>query len=881
MKTVRRSNETAQRTALCALLIVATAAASHAATQYWNPTTTPKGAGAGIWSASAGAWANTTTGTNSPVAWVDGNDANFSLNDGANTVTINAPVARRLDFDTGAFTFTRGSGSLTLSGPLVSNTARLTFNNDFVLAGNQTWNLNGETLVTGGISGNYTLTKTGSGALTLHGGTSQISALTWQDGASLSLIDASLHTTGSITVPQDGGKLFVTNSYLRFGNGDGALLQPASGKSNTEILIGPGSWIDAGGKGGLWVGQGGGSNNLLVLDGVVVTNMLPRNPKGVAVGSGTGSSGNIFRMTNGSEVWDQGDVNDAGNAVGNGIGANNNRLEVIGGEGVVTKLYKGFPNVIGNGTGTSGNAIVIDGKGFPGSAVFDARNTISVGSSGAVGNFLRIADGGQVINPTFILGNNASHNRVEIVGTGSTLNGSAASSIFSIGVSNASSNTMYVADAGEVRGFGNYQAAIGGYGGGAGAGTIIGNRLIVGPGGFVNINNHLVIGRISGTGSIARDNQILVTGKGGRLRGIQNRELYIGQSYNGAAAIGNELRVEHGADVFWDRNEWNYHPIYVGCMGDNVAGTDSRDNRIVVTDGGQILFGGQIFVGAVNGANISSNNSVVASFNGVIEADVLVIRADANNTISAIDGGVLQFSSRTPTITPLAPGNIFIRNGVFGFTHNNNSFAIRDHLSNQFTNITFFANNGLRLNGVSLNPYTDNSYLFEPDVSPTDWAFLQMVNGTTVYQTRTQDTGSLTIGVAVGSAASMLCSNTVATVSLPYVLNGELTLCNSTLTLTKDATLNGEVVIDLDHLASGTPLAAQQNLTVGNGAILRFTGAPPKGTELITLMTCDGVRDGTFNARNVPPDYSLKYNIGAPGNVVLIWAPVRTIFMVR
>jgi len=138
-----------------------------AADQYWNPTTTAKGAGSNVWDTSVGAWANGNAGTNAPVVWGSGNNANFTLNSGVNTVVVNGVAASLVNLTAGTHVFQSGTGPLVLAGPLTNTGVAVTFNAGIALAANQSWYLTQNATVFGAITGAFALTKSGTGALTL------------------------------------------------------------------------------------------------------------------------------------------------------------------------------------------------------------------------------------------------------------------------------------------------------------------------------------------------------------------------------------------------------------------------------------------------------------------------------------------------------------------------------------------------------------------------------------------------------------------------------------------------------------------------------------------------------------------------------------------
>ena len=443
--------------------------------------------------------------------------------------------------------------------------------------------------ISGGIfsDGNYggILTKTGAGSFTFDGSDSSFGKFSWAGGETLTVKDSSVamrHTSpnwaGGFTFPNDGTTLLVTNSFFSFAG------QPlrTNGKNNTTTRIVE-STVDCNLM-GMIIGDNG-SGNTLIVDGGGVTGAAFVNSQAgegnpFSVGIGAGASNNVMSIINGGEVLDYYPHKKGGNTIGTGNGAVNNRVEVIGGGGYVSTFTKGIADTVGRGAGAANNMILVDGRGVTGSAVFNAYDELTIGYDGGNGNRLIVRDGGQVFRPVLTVGNNASDNLVEITGEGALVDGNNGNSLLSVGIGNATNNIIYVADGGELRGFGNYQAAIGGSGGGAGAGSIVGNRLIIGPNGYANIDNELNIGRTRDIGSVAHDNQVLVSGADAKLNTRIDRTIIIGTANDGAVAYDNELVVEDGAVV-------TSGAIAVGNMNADPLG-ESFNNRLIVRNNGAV-----------------------------------------------------------------------------------------------------------------------------------------------------------------------------------------------------------------------------------------------------------------------------------------------------
>jgi len=210
--------------------------------------------------------------------------------------------------------------------------------------------------------------------------------------------------------------------------------------------------------------------------------------------------------------------------------------------------------------------------------------------------------------------------------------------------------------------------------------------------------------------------------------------------------------------------------------------------------------------------------------------------------------------------------------------------SIHDAWTTQITNMVVTGNTAFRLPANSITYYgASQSYLFDPNISPTNFFRLEMVGGVTNYRTDegAQGNGFLTIGSAPGSGASMLCRDTKATVNLPFTCNGELSIVNSTLTFESPATLNGELVIDVEKLPENGPcLVAENDFAFGPQSVLRFTGALPKNAGPFIIANLNGAASRPAKILGVPPDYAVKYDRESPGSISLVWAP-SSFFMIK
>lgn len=493
-----------------------------------------------------------------------------------------------------------GTGGLTLFGGGILTLSNLTYTgNTWINQGTLTLALATNTVYGNSVFGVGTLNKAGSASLTLAGSTGSVGAVTITNNGTLAVANAVYKNLANVTLSGPGTTMILTNAQLYNNVPNNFKLATASlnGQSNSLYVLGSGPgtvptrWD--GGKYGLTIGTAGSTGNLLVVDGggvtggAIVTNMI-FNTSGLAVGGGNNAVGNSAVITNGGVVWDELTINNGGNGVAWGTGyvplvnANSNSLKIVGGNGIVSTLYKGYPVGIGLGTNT-GNIAIVDGAGYPGSAVWtNGGGAMTVGSSGAFDNHLLITNGGIFAIGSLTIGNSANSNRVDVVGTGSLYTGDAGNNTLSIGAGSATGNVLNIANGGLVQSFVPYDVRVGGTAGGA-AGYSIGNRMIIGSNATFRPVNKTFIGGNNGAGSAAISNGVLVAGAGA-LWNAGSAAIYIGQENTGSTAIGNWLLVDAGGVVS------NVSGFTVGALADTTAGGAATGNYAVITNGSRLVF---------------------------------------------------------------------------------------------------------------------------------------------------------------------------------------------------------------------------------------------------------------------------------------------------
>lgn len=698
-----------------------------------------------------------------------------------------------------------GTAPMTKFGPgtLIISNQTLWANNMTIQAGNLTLWPTLDMVYSNSIGGPGTLTKDGAKNLTLTG-TNGVNFGTVQGGGALTISGGIISNTVSLTLNTAGTALVVTNGgrfILPLNNVANAVPLTMSA-SETLIVTGRGSLLDLGANGGSgsqFTPTSG--SKILIDDGGLFTGV-----QRVSFGGCT------LAISNGGQVVTTGGNNRQFNSGNFTIGGTNATTGAPAVWTVSNMLL--FDQNNGSTPIWYGGMMVVGAGG-----IVSNSGACTFGSRGGSGNTLIITNGGAFVTAGFTEGQYATNNTLWIGGTDP--NTGAPAMLNLLGTGNAltlgantfgSNNYLTVAAGGMITNCGLVTL------GGAGF-----NSMTVTGASAKAFSSGLTVG--SGTPS----NTVYV-----RANGFWNM---LGQSMivGSGAATGNVLWVDGGSMVT------NAGTLTVG------SGAGANSNRLTIASGGQV------FATAVTAGSTATGNTVSVTGGGLLEASTLTTGTGGN--VIANTGGIYQFFSAPPVITPNGAGSISLADGTLSFRAVTNANVVIAGTS--LTNIAWSGTNGFRLAAASNTTASSQTYVFEPGVSATNYARLEMVGGATCY--RGQSSNSLTIGQAPGSSASMLCSNTAAVVSIPFTNNGTLRIVNSTLTFTTNATLNGTVIVDLNSLLStNAALIAQRDLTLGG--TLQFVGTP---TTNLTLMTYTGTRNGKFQTTGLPYNYSVSYPNGA------------------
>lgn len=330
-------------------------------------------------------------------------------------------------------------------------------------------------------------------------------------------------------------------------------------------------------------------------------------------------------------------------------GAGNNLLVVSNGAHLVASWIRlGFDAAGGN---TNNGAIFTD----PGTLVLLTGGDNSLGR-GPSGNWLTVSNGAVVSNThssaalTLGASGTPSNNRALITG----------------------SNSQWIST-------GVNETKVGMYG--------QGNSLTIADGAFMSARLTLISDQAGSS-----DNLVTVADRGSILTNFNSVTV-------GAAGANGRLVVSNGGAV------------YAGNTASDAVGA----GRSAGGSGSILVTGAESLLSTPGGVAVGSNGTLngyghlLVADGGIVQATRLESGYDGTGTISN-RGGVFQFTTATPTISPLTAGSIVVTNGVIGFR------AIHDAPVNlggtSLTNLVFQGDNSFRLNAAT-NAAGLASYTFD------------------------------------------------------------------------------------------------------------------------------------------------------------------------
>ena len=485
------------------------------------------------------------------------------------------------------------------------------------------------------------------------------------------------------------------------------------------------------------------------------------------------------------------------------------------------------------GNGGNSNTVTV-GQG----TIWNVNNTmLAVGVN--VGNTL-IIDGGTVTNHSGneYVGNGsaASGNQLIIRNGGKLFKGSGSPDMFVGGLTVGSSNNLLQVGGSGAPSYANMRNL---NVGGNGAQAINGNQVVVTNGTLESANN-VAIGQSGANNSVSVLSGGTWTHNGNAL-------------VIGAQAGGSSNWVLVSGGVVSNSN----NDVQIG----NAA--NANYNSLIISNGGTL-----VCRGLAAGNNASAIGNVVrVSSGGILEplivgGGTLSVGSGAGNMITN-SGGVYQFGPNgIPTITTNgAPGGcIFLDNGALAFRGITTANVKANWTDTKLKRITFSGANAFRLNNAMNNSGAAGaqSYLFDTGIAVTNYAGLEMFNGSTAYTN-----GSVTIG----SNGWLTFSDTAAVMYGAVTNAGTMRFIRSTVTFKNGLTLaNGSKIICDTNAASFTPITVSGALNASGTISLDVSSLVTEKPVQLTLFEVTGAISDTATW-NVTPAI---YKVSKQGNTLAI-----------
>ena len=338
--------------------------------------------------------------------------------------------------------------------------------------------------------------------------------------------------------------------------------------------------------------------------------------------------------------------------------------------------------------------------------------------------------------------------------------------------------------------------------------------------------------------------------------------------YIASQAIGTTgefWMVGNGNPVVNARDYFNVGGGYAGSSAKLVVsnGTITATGRMnvpgigvsqVLVPGGSIMLGTSLNVGSATGTGM-----VLVSNSGLLEANTYTVNASSDSTVSNI-GGIYQYASASPTITPGTFGNVGIQSGTVSFRGITNADVLCNQSGKPLDSASSMAwvtggSNTFRLNHAT-NVTTGQAYSFSTAYGATNFARLELVNSSLYRSNVTLDAnGSLYISGGASTISGVLTAAPSSTIEF-NLANTNTPAC---LLASTNVYLNG-CTLQLD--LANPPVLNTSYLIISNAAAhaisYSFAGGSTKqtfainGTNYLTSISLAG--DGTeVRVRTVIP----------------------------
>lgn len=247
----------------------------------------------------------------------------------------------------------------------------------------------------------------------------------------------------------------------------------------------------------------------------------------------------------------------------------------------------------------------------------------------------------------------------------------------------------------------------------------------------------------------------------------------------------------------------------------NALGQFVYRSSLVVSNGG--------FAGA-NGVDIGVGDVLVTGGGTLDSANSLIMTAGFTGTLSNLNGGILQFNVAAPTITT-NDRRIVVSDSVVSFRDRSDAPVV---MTSGLSNMTYLGANSLQLYNSS-NASGLASYTFSTNLGAYNWAGLRLTGATSGWRSAT---------VRFDTNASLLITNTFATVVGVVTNSGAINVVNASATFASNVVLN-----------SGSSYTSKNSTNTFSGGLQILSGAN-YNLDALSLVSGGITNNGLFNVLN-------------------------------
>jgi len=310
----------------------------------------------------------------------------------------------------------------------------------------------------------------------------------------------------------------------------------------------------------------------------------------------------------------------------------------------------------------------------------------------------------------------------------------------------------------------------------------------------------------------------------------------------------------------------------IPSMASGAVTVNGVGSSLVITNGGQV-FSGAGSIG--NGASVNNNTVTVAGAGSLWDLGAAALTVGATNStgnvLNVLNGGILQFTTATPTVT-------INNNALNGIVITNATLSYRNagvvNLTNNWVNsgigtngVAWQGKNTLRLDGSTGTNTLGRPYQFDINLGSTNFVNLELLGTCGV-------TGS---GIVIGTNGTMLVSNAMATITGALTNNGSVILSGAN-TFTTNLTFagSGSVIQNWSYTA-GTCSVVQVTgaLVLPSAMTLNISGSGPLPPNPV-LFSWQGTAPTT--TWNITP--SGKYKVNQAGNTFVLGESSRGFLLI-